>query len=372
MKSLFNHDMKSPLIIVTVMLLFGCAPVQYAVVGKFDDFNETMRGNISSGYDGTAQLTGVMEQSKASCSGHSVVTFRPLLGCVGLKGTALLSCTDGRKFNIDWVRDSCTTGYGRGRDQNGVSVTMVFGSDDAESELKLAKLRQEASANPALPAYRPIEVRKEKGFSTGTGFFVTNDGVIITNHHVIEDSKRIVVVRPGDKTEYEAVVLQVDPANDVAILKIQATSIAIPIASSSDAVKGQEIMALGYPLIAIQGQEQKATFGRINSLTGLKDDVRLLQIDVPIQPGNSGSPLLSKRGEVIGVVTSTLNSIVTLRTAGSLPQSVNFAVKSDYIIPTLRSALKNSYSISPGYAVDQPIEKVVASREPSVVLVIAR
>ena len=97
-----------------------------------------------------------------------------------------------------------------------------------------------------------------------------------------------------------------------------------------------------------------------------------MQIDASIQPGNSGSPLLNKKGDAIGVVTSTLNSIVTLRASGSLPQNVNFAVKSDYILPTLRAALKHRYASPSSFSVEQTMERVVAARESSVVLVIAR
>jgi len=89
---------------------------------------------------------------------------------------------------------------------------------------------------------------------------------------------------------------------------------------------------LGYPLITIQGQEQKATFGKVNALSGIQDDIRFLQIDVPIQPSNSGGPLIDRKVRVIGVTNATLDVLNTLKESGSLPQNVNYAVKSDYII----------------------------------------
>jgi S1-C subfamily serine protease len=96
------------------------------------------------------------------------------------------------------------------------------------------------------------------------------------------------------------------------------------------------VFALGFPLTNIQGQEQKATFGHVNALSGIKGDIRLFQVDVPIQPGNSGGPLLTAEGLVVGVVTATLNPLFTLKSAGAIPQGVNYAVKSDYILPLLQ------------------------------------
>ena len=86
-------------------------------------------------------------------------------------------------------------------------------------------------------------------------------------------------------------------------------------------------MALGYPLVQIQGQALKASFGHVNALSGVKDDPRFLQIDVPVQPGNSGGPLVNEKGDLVGVVTATLDQIVTLKETGVLPQNVNYAVK---------------------------------------------
>lgn len=129
------------------------------------------------------------------------------------------------------------------------------------------------------------------------------------------------------------------------------------------------MFTLGYPLIEIEGQEQKVRFGHVNSLSGLRDVVRFLQVDVPIQGGNSGGPLLNTRGEVVGVIESTVNPTTGLKLSGFLPQNVNYAVKSDYVLPLLVR-----YEISPVSKRSGPRREAAIVRQirDSVVLVVAR
>jgi serine protease Do len=77
----------------------------------------------------------------------------------------------------------------------------------------------------------------------------------------------------------------------------------------------------------ILGTNAKLGQGIINSLTGIKDDVRMFQISIPVQPGNSGGPLINAKGQVVGVVSGTLNPYA----ANTLPQNVNFAIKINYL-----------------------------------------
>lgn len=93
---------------------------------------------------------------------------------------------------------------------------------------------------------------------------------------------------------------------------------------------GQYVFTIGYPNPNLQGLNAKFTEGTINSLTGFQDDLRLYQVSVPVQPGNSGGALLDENGNVLGVIVAMLDAKTTFRISGSLPQNVNYAVKSIY------------------------------------------
>jgi S1-C subfamily serine protease len=236
---------------------------------------------------------------------------------------------------------------------------------EEEAQARLKKEIVAAAARPELPVYRPRETRRKIGFSTGTGFLVTADGYLVTNFHVIEDSSQVFVVSDGK--EIHAKVVVKDEKNDIAVLKADVTGRPIVMPAAVKVEVAEEVMTLGYPLISIQGQTLKASFGRINSLSGLADDPRFMQIDVPIQPGNSGGPLINARGELVGVVTATLNQIVTLRETGTLPQNVNYAVKSDYVLPLLKTLgeMKRTSSI-------QGFKSLVRDYRDAIFLVVAK
>jgi S1-C subfamily serine protease len=112
---------------------------------------------------------------------------------------------------------------------------------------------------------------------------------------------------------------------------------------------GQDVFTVGFPNPGLQGVSAKYTKGTVSSLTGFQDDLRLYQISVPIQPGNSGGALLDEHGNILGVVIAMLNAKKTFEISGSLPQNVNYAVKSLYaqaMIDTLPDVAGNLLSPS--------------------------
>ena len=161
---------------------------------------------------------------------------------------------------------------------------------------------------------------------TGTGFFVTDDGYLLTAFHVVADAARI-AVRTSAGT-FAATLVNADKANDLALLKVNGKFPTLPVASSRWVKLGESVFTIGFPNIELQGFAPKLTKGDISSLTGMQDDPREFQISVAVQPGNSGGPLVNQYGNVVGIVEARLADVSTLETTGALPQNVNYALKS--------------------------------------------
>ncbi len=172
--------------------------------------------------------------------------------------------------------------------------------------------------------------------ASGTGFFITEDGYLLTNDHVVRDARRVRVrTRSG---VFSAEIIRTDRERDLALLKVDAQpQKPLPIAGDSNVALGDSAFTIGFPNVVVQGLEPKYTDGKISSLSGLHDDPSQYQISVPVQPGNSGGPLMSRTGLVIGVVVAQLDEIRVLAVSGSLPQNVNYAVKATVVRDFLKS-----------------------------------
>jgi serine protease Do len=142
---------------------------------------------------------------------------------------------------------------------------------------------------------------------TGSGFFIAADGWVITNAHVVGDSTDV-DVRTADGVIRKATVQRVDEALDLALLKTAPSSAWLKV-SSSDADMAADVCTVGFPNANVQGVEPKYTAGTVSSLSGVRDDPNEYQTTVPVQPGNSGGPLVDmKSGAVVGVVCSILRA----------------------------------------------------------------
>lgn len=174
------------------------------------------------------------------------------------------------------------------------------------------------------PASTPPKSAKAQ--SSGSGFFVSTQGHILTNAHVIEGCSEIDIT-PDAMATRRARLIAADRINDLAIISSDVTPPLVLSFGSSAPRLGEPIAAFGFPLSSVLTRNGNFTLGHVTALAGISDDSRYLQISAPVQSGNSGGPLLDNNGNIAGVVTAKLNALRTALATGDLPQNVNFALK---------------------------------------------
>jgi len=184
---------------------------------------------------------------------------------------------------------------------------------------------------PTPPAPVPVARTRRSAVAgtgtTGTGFVVGARGYVLTNRHVVRGCQAV-RVRPEGGLARSATVVALDPDDDLALLRTDTTFGAVAaFRGGRDPRAGEEVVAVGYPLNGLLADQAHVTTGSISALAGLYNDLHELTISTPVQPGNSGGPLLDAYGNVVGVVVTKLNARVVQETTGDLPQNVNFAIK---------------------------------------------
>jgi TPR repeat protein len=202
----------------------------------------------------------------------------------------------------------------------------------------------------------------------GSGAIVSAQGNILTAAHVVTGATQLVVVTT--KGRCIAIVLQIDEANDIAVLKIDGGPyMPLPVAQSNGVRLGQAVSTIGFPNVEIQGFSPKVTRGEISSIDGIADDPRGWQISVPVQPGNSGGPLLDENGNIIGIVEAKLG-LKAAEATGDIPQNVNYAVKSAYALALLAPYLDSSAAEPNHLSPKQNFEDMISNAQQSVVLIL--
>jgi S1-C subfamily serine protease len=229
---------------------------------------------------------------------------------------------DGKLTHIDFRRDwkSKFAAPEKGSD---VAAAMTQACERLAASTDGGGAALPKKAVPAKPAVRTV--------STGSGIVITEGGLILTNEHVVRQCDAYQVALDSTRT-VKATLRAADAARDLALLAVEEP---FPLAARlrRDAAPrlGEPVAVVGYPLVQVLSAQPNVSFGHVNSTVGLKGNPSQMQIDVPIQRGNSGGPVFDTAGNVIGIVVSKLDALKLAKSTGDLPQNINFAIRGEVV-----------------------------------------
>lgn len=203
-----------------------------------------------------------------------------------------------------------------------------------------------------------VKVLDDKIFTgSGTAFFISDEGHMITNHHVVNYCN-ITKVNYFGKTG-TAKILAYDRVNDLALLETDIKPKDKFNISNKDAKLLDDIYVAGYPFGQAVSSSVKVTKGVVSALAGLQNNYALVQIDAAIQPGNSGGPIVNMNGDVIGVAVAKLDYKDAMESYGVIPENTNFGIKSSILKNfTSANSIKSSDKDSKETSTDVIGEKI--------------
>lgn len=231
-------------------------------------------------------------------------------------------------------------------------VISLYDIPSSDAKLTVGEKAPKVFALEVAPEYGNMPIAsgttKSKRTFYGSGMVFTSDGHVFTNHHVVNEGSEIsiVVFSNGQLIKrYPATIVSFDSNIDLAILKVEgwtppAGSQATPprVVSSVQCRAGDPVFVWGFPLPSTLSSNVKYTKGDISDTSGIGDDSSKIQHTASIQPGNSGGPMALLDGRVVGVVVSSLSASYMMKKTGSIPQGVNFSIKTDYLLTMAKVA----------------------------------
>lgn len=258
--------------------------------------------------------------------------------------------------------------------RHGAAVVNISVSGTTKTQSALPGFPGLDPDDPFFEFFRHFRIPQQRGEQRirgqGSGFIIREDGIVLTNAHVIDGADEV-IVKLTDKREFKAKVLGADKTTDVAVLRIEGRNLpTVKIGSSANTRVGEWVLAIGSPF----GFESSATAGIISAKSrSLPDDsyVPFIQTDVAVNPGNSGGPLFNMAGEVIGI-----NSQIYSRSGGY--QGLSFAIPIDVAMSIQEQIVKHgkvqrgrlgvtiqdvNQSLAESFGLDKPAGALVASVE---------
>ena len=225
------------------------------------------------------------------------------------------------------------------------------------------------------PETRPEEifVDKDKPTYTGSGVILNDGKWIITNKHVIEGSKYIIVRNGlGKVREVEAVEVPTNENTDLALLKLKKpfpSSYSLSIDDIKSPKAGEQIYVMGYPMSSILGRYNPSiSEGIVSKTSGFGEMVGEFQITAKMNKGNSGGPIFNDKGQIIGISVGKLNKSEVLKNDGFIPEDVNVGISGQVVTNFLNMPVKANLDESEKYDASQIYEYM----RPSVVFIVSQ
>lgn len=185
------------------------------------------------------------------------------------------------------------------------------------------------SQAPKPAVAQPDQPNKTYKVASGTGFYVSDEGHIITNHHVIDGCRDMKVHSKG--VVMPTVQIAADKQNDLALLKNSTEPSHVFALSDNSPFPLQEVIVAGFPFGDKYSSSLKFTQGIVSSLTGLGDNYSEIQIDAALQQGNSGGPIIDEYGNIVAVAVAKLDAKYMFDKFGIIPENTNFGVKASAV-----------------------------------------
>lgn len=335
---------------------------------------ETYQSNYLNGLAGVSEFCGIY-QYVATGSSYTIgvvksgaefsfynLTRQSDTWYAGRK-KATLKSINSKEFLVDWImRDGSTTKRCRARWHNGMFVIEGLRSEETFLLKSWPSLEEERAF---------LEANQSRNWvGNGSGVLFNSMGFVLTNQHVVDGASSVSVVfgNTGQQLEYEAGVVAVDAAIDLALLKITDLAFgsvpAPPFSFQTKTSVGEEIFALGYPMaLSGLGAEMKYTNGSVSANSGFNGDMKTMQISVPIQDGNSGGPLFNAQGELIGITNAKIRSDVA--------DNVSYAIKSIFVEAFL-AAMPYEVSVPNGIVETENRVDIIDALRPYTCLVLVK
>jgi uncharacterized protein len=252
-----------------------------------------------------------------------------------------------------------------------MSPTQLETAERLAQNFTAKRTKRTINKSPSTQASKFPDPSMRTQSSSGSGFFISKLGHIVTNEHIVRDCMSL-TVGENAKNRVSVTVVKTDKRNDIALLKISSENfpsgdtksllrklgiVVVPLASegllrSDDVELGESVLVAGYPYGEIFSDSIKVTSGLVSAERGIGDDTGQFQIDAAVQPGNSGGPIYDENGNIVGVVVAQLNKLNVAKAIGSMPENVNFGIKASTVrqfltssgLPTKRSNRSKSMS----------------------------